>query len=73
MAGDTNDYDTLWRWLSHSEETIFMQDGLYNLKDLLHPSAEELPPCEMLETSKNLKGDDKDVLEKQLKGKVHFS
>ena len=69
MAGDTNDYDTLWRWLSHSVETIFMQDGLYNLKDLLHPSAEELPPCEMLEMFKNSKGDDIEVLEKQLKGR----
>ena len=36
MAGDTNDTENLWRWLSHSEESIFILDGLTNLKGVVH-------------------------------------
>ena len=36
MAGDTNDTENLWRWLSHSEDSIFILDGLTNLKGVVH-------------------------------------
>ena len=50
---------------------IFLKDGLYNLKDLLIPSLDELPPCEMLDTFAN-KSKDEDIkrLEKQIKGET---
>ena len=70
MAGDINDHELLWRWLSHSEETIFLQDGLYNLKDLLMPSIEELPLFEANSMVDKSKQSDIQLLEKQLKGKV---
>lgn len=49
MAGDIHDnFDNLWRWLSHSTNSIFLLDGLHGMKDLLIPSVRELPPSEGL-------------------------
>ena len=53
MAGDTNEIqDNLWRWLSHSTDSIFLLDGLHGLKDLLIPSSSELPPSEEIVVGK---------------------
>ena len=67
MGTDGNEQDNLWRWLSHSEDSIFLLDGLNNLKDLLVPAPEELPPCDNFGSLvKN--GEDIDQLVNKIKG-----
>ena len=70
MAGDTNDQqEALWRWLSNSEDTIFLQDGLYNLKDLLLIPSEELSICDdSVDVFHKSRVDEIKLLEKQIKG-----
>ena len=74
MAGDTNDqHEALWRWLSNSEDTVFIQDGLYNLKDLLLIPSDELLMCDdSVDVFQKSRVDEKNLLEKQnnLVGKV---
>lgn len=68
----SEDTENLWRWLSHSENSIFIQDGLNNLKDLLVPSPEEMPPGESLETTHKSGGESIEKLAKIIKGKIFF-
>ena len=70
MAGDTNDIDTVWRWLSHSENSIFLLDGLNNLKDLLIPTKNEMPPSENSDFFLKTGGEDIPRLEKIIHGKI---
>lgn len=68
-SSDGNEQDNLWRWLSHSEDSIFLLDGLNNLKDLLVPTPEELPPCDNFDRFiKN--GEDLDQLVSTIKGNI---
>ena len=71
MAGDTNDqHEALWRWLSNSQDTVFIQDGLYNLKDLLLIPSDELLMCDdSVDVFQKSRVDEKNLLEKQIKGK----
>ena len=71
MAGDTNDVDNIWRWLSHSENSIFLFDGLNNLKDLLVPSKDEMPPSELFENYHKTGGEDIPKLVKSILGKLN--
>ena len=64
----SNDQDNLWRWLSHSEDSIFRLDGLNNLKDLLIPAKDEMPPSELLEGLHKTGGEDIPKLVKLVKG-----
>ena len=73
MADDTKDQqEALWRWLSNSEDTIFLQDGLYNLKDLLLIPSDELSICDdSVDVLHKSRVDEIKLLEKQIKGKGH--
>ena len=73
MAGESKDQDeALWRWLSNSEESIFLQDGLYNLKDLLLIPSDELSICDdSVDVLHKSRVDEIKLLEKQIKGKGH--
>ena len=67
MAADIHDnFDNLWRWLSHSTNSIFLLDGLHGMKDLLVPSVHELPPSEALGKTEV---DDVFTLERTIKSK----
>jgi hypothetical protein len=68
MAGDTNDTENLWRWLSHSEDSIFILDGLTNLKDLLVPTQAEMPPSEPFDGCHKNGSEDIPRLVKTIKG-----
>ena len=68
MAGDINDQDNLWRWLSHSVHSVLLSGDLHGLKDLLVPSNCELPPNESLE-----KVEDVASLEKSLTSKLQIT
>ena len=72
MAGDTNDTENLWRWLSHSEDSIFLLDGLNNLKDLLIPSEGEMPPSESFDGYHKTGSEHISKLVKMIKGKKNF-
>lgn len=67
-GADNCETENIWRWLSHSENSIFIQDGLSNLKDLLIPSQDEMPPSESVETFKH-EGEDIPRLVKTIQGK----
>ncbi len=49
MACDVHEQEVLWRWLSQSEESIYLLDGLFNIKDLLVPGENEIPLSEAAE------------------------
>jgi hypothetical protein len=68
MAWDTNDTDNLWRWLSLSEDSIFLLDGLNTIKDLLIPAQDEIPPSETFEIASKSGGDDIPKLVKLIRG-----
>ena len=54
--------------MSHSEDSIFRLDGLNNLKDLLIPAKDEMPPSELLEGLHKTGGEDIPKLVKLVKG-----
>ena len=64
--------ENLWRWLSHSEDSIFLLDGLNNLKDLLVPTESEMPPSEPFEGFHKTGSEDIPRLVKMIKGKFKF-
>ena len=64
--------ENLWRWLSYSEDSIFLLDGLNNLKDLLVPTESEMPPSEPFEGFHKTGSEDIPRLVKMIKGKFKF-
>ena len=73
MAGDTNETENLWRWLSHSEDSIFLLDGLTSLKDLLVPTQAEMPPSESFDGCHKSGREDISRLVKMIKGNITLS